>query len=222
MFTGVSGSQCTKTESAGMVARMITQMVPQKVCPKGASQSSKGGCTISRTIVTKEQETVEKQVNTQRVSKKAEFVSVKKPVSVPTGPNCGKGARASNGGCVVSTPVPGFELVEVARQVKVSRDDKTISEVCFSGDIKGPCVVVLEGGNQEVKDIVTEKTIQVAELKHRTRELTLKSRVKVAKQVCPQGSRPRGSSCPYTVCPGTRNPCHQRPCPRSSPCLSRC
>ena len=52
LYAAESGSQCVKTESVSKIGKMITETVPVKVCPKGATQS-KNGCVISRTVTSK-------------------------------------------------------------------------------------------------------------------------------------------------------------------------
>jgi len=189
-----SGSQCAKTESVSKIVKMITESVPSKVCPKGATQS-KNGCVISRTVTSKYAETSEKQVSTQRVTKTSEFVSVKKPVAVPIGPNCPKGAEATKTGCIVKTPIPSYELAEVSKTLRIPKDDKVVAETCFTGETRGPCAVLLTGPNQSVKENTSQKTVQVPQLADKPKTVTLKSKVKVAKQVCPQGSQSGPEGC---------------------------
>jgi len=150
-------------------------------------------------VTSKFAETSEKTVNSQRVSKKSEFVSVKKPVAVPIGPNCPKGAEATKTGCIVKTPLPSYELAEVSKTLRVPKDDKQVSEVCFTGETKGPCAVLLTGANQSVKENTSEKTVQVPQLADKVKTVTLKSKVKVAKQVCPQGAQPCPEGCCITL-----------------------
>jgi len=166
---------CTKTIPLGFEAKTVVHQVPTKVCPKGAQQTSTG-CIITKTVTEKVASQNHKQVNSQRVSKKTQLITVKKPVSVASGPSSK----------VVTTPVAGFDLVEVSKTLRVPKDEKAVSD-------SGPSSVKVT--NQSVKETTKERNVSVAQLVDKEKTLTLKSKVKVAQEVCPQGSTETKGAC---------------------------
>jgi len=173
------------------ISHQVTHQIPTKVCPKG-TQQSKDGCSVTKTVTRKVAEQNHKQVNAQRVSKKIEYVAVKKPISVPAGVECAKGAQSDKSGCFVSVKLAGYEVVEVERTLKVPKDEKVVTEGCADGS-KAPCSIRVPA--QSVKEVTSTKKGTNPQLEDKTETVVLKSQVKVVKDVCPQGSQASKGGC---------------------------
>jgi len=172
--------ECIKTIPLALEAKVVTHQVPTKVCPKGAQQTATG-CIITKTVTEKVASQNHKQVTSQRVSKKSQLVTVRKPTAVSSGP-------ATK---TVTTAVAGFDLLEVPKTLRVPKDEKSVSD-------SGPSSVKVT--NQSVKETSREKTVSVQQLVDKEKTLTLKSKVKVAHDVCPQGStETKGGACVIKV-----------------------
>jgi len=182
---------CVREEVVPKITHAITEQVPQKVCPSG-TQQTKEGCIVTRTVTKKVAEQNHKQVNAQRVSKKTEYVTVKKPVSVPAGEQCPKGSQQTKEGCIVVSQLAGYEVVEVEKTLKLPKDEKVVTEACPDGS-KAPCVI--QTPFQAVKEMTNQAKGTAPQLEEKQETVTLKSTVKVAREVCPQGATPVKGAC---------------------------
>jgi len=182
---------CIREENVPRITHAITQQIPTKVCPQ-CTQQTKEGCAITKTVTKKVAEQNHKQVNAQRVSKKTEYVTVKKPVSVPAGEQCPKGSQQTKEGCMVISQLVGYEIMEVEKTLKIPKDEKVVNEACPDGS-KAPCLI--RTPFQGVKEITNQKKGTAPQLEEKQETVTLRSQTKVAKEVCPQGSTPMKGAC---------------------------
>jgi len=189
---------CIKKEIVNKIVKVVSKQVPEKACPVGTSKNIEGDCIVTKTVSKKVVVSVPKQVKSQRVTKKSDLVTVKRPIAAPGPVQCPKGSRTAGQSCITTLSLAGYEITDVTKELKVPKDEKIITESCAKGG-KAPCTVDLGAGTQYVKEITKEKVVTITQLSDKMETLTLKSQVKVPQLVCPEGSETTKDGCVVAV-----------------------